>query len=501
MYKRIATVAIVLCSLLLMGGYPSVTTDGRQNIPGPIKVFGDVLMQLNRINSSATSVTVEDITLYVRIVGEGGNDTNDCLTVGSACATPQEAMDRIPKRINHAVAVDIGEGSFGPLDVSGFVVAPGNELVVAGTLGDFAPSSGGKQTGTATGGSTTQCVDAAGGWDVNNLRGTLILVNGEWRVVRNNDATTINLVGPLGATCNGKVYAIEEQKTVITGATALTYGPISASHNVTERNDIVLRDLKVSTGTAAVYLAFTHGLRLERMHVNGGTYAFFMQSIVTEARLYDCYAGGVTAGFYVTKCSGITTMERNYAYNNGTGFNFAAAMFVTGTDFYADASTGNGFYIDGLIYAKLGRVQLDGNDIGLRIWNTPYVDIDGGTIENSTSHGIVLDENDGASNKLHGSGLNATGTISINGNGGAGILAKNNSVVGLTNVDGTNTTYGLELQSRSYATITAATGITGASGSATINDGTTALVWATHFDDDGDKAVNIDTGCRIERRD
>jgi hypothetical protein len=59
----------------------------------------------------------------------------------------------------------------------------------------------------------------------------------------------------------------------------------------------------------------------------------------------------------------------------------------------------------------------------------------------------------------------------------------------------------LELETYSHATITTDTGITGSSGDATINDGTTALTWATQFDDDGDIVVNTSNLCMIERRD
>jgi hypothetical protein len=141
------------------------------------------------------------------------------------------------------------------------------------------------------------------------------------------------------------------------------------------------------------------------------------------------------------------------------------------------------------------------SDNGIRINNVRFFDLDTGTLESNTGYGLYIDEN-ATGNRLALSFANLAGTITIQDNAGGGIVAKNHSIIALTNVDGSNTgDYGLELQTGSNATITSDTGITGNTADATINAGATLLTWATHFASDGDIARNEDNGCRIERKD
>jgi hypothetical protein len=64
-----------------------------------------------------------------------------------------------------------------------------------------------------------------------------------------------------------------------------------------------------------------------------------------------------------------------------------------------------------------------------------------------------------------------------------------------------NGTYGVTLALGGQAEINSATTITGATGNATLDAGTTALAWLTDFATDGDRVTNACNGCNITRKD
>jgi len=190
-----------------------------------------------------------------------------------------------------------------------------------------------------------------------------------------------------------------------------------------------------------------------------------------------------TDGIFLSTLSGIVALDDVIAIDNGAG---GIVMYCTpGVEFDRVIANRNG-------------------DSGLHVWGVSplMVDIDSGSEFNGNGkYGIEIDENTGGHYST-GSMINATGDITVENNTLGGIIAYNHSIVVLTNVDGTNTgAYGLELQTGSYATITTDTGITGATGDATITDGSIPLTWATDFASDGDTETNLTNGCRIERRD
>jgi hypothetical protein len=499
--------------------------------------------------SNPVTITTEDIDLYVETTG---SDDNSCLTAGNPCLTAQEAVNRIPKQIKHDVTLTIGAGNFAGVMITGFHVEYGGTLTIEGTIGDYSPATG-KQTGTATGGTTTQCVDAAGGWTGNNLRGALALVNGEYRVIRDNDGTTFNLVGALSATCNGKVYEIEEQDTVLNSAgTENWIGRLEVITNVAMRDNFTINDIKASGGTAS-FLVFGGSIpTVNRIRGTGGTYGGLLQGASGEARFYDtCFDTTASATLALLSVAPrIHTIDRMLHFGGaGNG------CWITGTDIasadniYADDMTGSyamvidginlfdstGIYIDnatsvGLLVQSSNHIKIDdivvdtcggdcvqifdtnkmnfgsvdvsnatndGIEIGVGV---SFLDIDSGTIDTNGGYGLKVDDN-ASGNKTALSFANLSGTITVATNTLGGVIGMNNSVIALTDVDGSNTGYGLTLDSGSTATITSATGLTGTTDDATINGGTTDLTWGTHFATDGDIAINHDNGCRIERKD
>ena len=523
---------LIYILLIILAGFPVVTSDGEQNVPGNLKVLGEILQYDDFVNSKAGSETVEDFTLYVETTG---NDGNNCLTAGTACLTIQEAVNRVPTKVKHDVVINIGEGNFAGFTVAGFIVPRYvGTLLIKGTLGN--PTlGGGTVSGTADAGSTTQCVDNAGPgqtWVVNELRGRLVLVAGEYRVIRDNTADTMNLIGPLSATCNGKAYEIFEQKTVINSAS-----PDYASANIWvtanqagRDNSIEFSDLKTTGNTYAIFNHYGDGMRWVRIHSTGATANILIQSIGGETTMEDCYTSGGYYGFGIVEISGQLRVKRNYAYSNTYGYYLYGNGALTQTNYlYSDAASNAGFAIghwSEVFVEDIFAEDATGSGMGIKLSTNQQCQIDGLTVTSNAStgiynlgtpltllgtvnissnggYGIVLGGNIPPANTfLAGPTLEISGTATIATNTSGGILAEYDSFVILGDVDGANTgAYGLILTTGSSAVVTSSTGITGATNDATINSGNTQLDWSTDFASNGDAVVNIDNGCRIERRD
>jgi hypothetical protein len=518
--------------LIILAGFPVVTSDGEQNVPGNLKIFGEILRYDDFVNSKAGSETVEDLTLYVATTG---NDGNNCLTAGTACLTIQEAVNRVPTKVVHDVIINIGAGNFAGFTVAGFTVPRYvGTLLIQGTL-DNPTLTTGTTSGTADAGSTVQCVDNAGpgqNWTVNELRGMLVLVGSDYRVIRNNTADTMNLIGPLSATCNGKSYEIFEQKTVINSAS-----PDYASANIWvtsnqagRDNSIEFSDLKTTGNTYAIFHHYGDGMKWVRIHSTGAVVNILIQSIGGETIIEDCYVEGGTYGYGIVEISGQLRAKRLYSYTGTYGFYLYGNGALTQTSYlYNDAATNAGFAIghwSEVFISDIFAEGATGTGVGMKLstsqqcqiedltvksnagsgiinLNTPLTLL--GTIDISSNggYGITLGGNVAPTNVfLSGPELEIAGTATIATNTSGGILAEYFSFVRLGDVDGANTgAYGLTLTTGSYAIITSATGITGTTDDATINGGTTPLDWSTDFSSNGDIVVNIDTGTRIERSD
>jgi hypothetical protein len=486
-----------------------------------------------KIENQFTQKTTADLTYYVRTTG---NDGNSGTNVDSPLLTIQEAVDRIPKFISHAVVIDIGEGDFAGVTLDSFTYSTANSLLsLNGTLGNPTLTTG-TASGTADGGDTLTCVDSGQTWTVNELRGMLLKVGTEYRVVRNNDATTINLIGPYTATASGKAYELFEQKTAITSVGLNGEGGIEISGGQARQRQSswIVQDIKIS-GVSGIYLRVGCPGLARRVAVIGGTFGFAFQSTSAgRPMMQDCYATNNYYGFFIGRLGAAqmypepdNTRWYSYAATN-TGIYFANNAEVSWA--YVDSSAGNGIAAEfmrvvtfkdhvtvedsvghgiallyGVGYTTLRGVTLRNNgESGLFVGgDCGTVDIDGdsATIEDNGEYGIQINEN--ASGKTTVRSFLVIGNAAIiQNNTLGGIIAKNHSIVALDDCTGTNTAgYGLELQTGSTATITGDTAITGADGDATINEGVTDLDWATDFASDGDKVVNPDNFCLIERKD
>jgi len=457
--------------------------------------------------SGIVTQTTEDVTYYVRI---GGDDSNDGLTVGNALATIQAAVTKVPVFISHAVIIDVGAGSFAGADISGFTVRNQGTFLLSGNLDT--PTISGATSGTADSGSTTQLIDAVGGWTVNELIGMLVLINGEYRVVRDNTATVINFIGPYSGAIGTQAYSIVEQKTIINSDGPFGY-PLSvrncnASPYVYYTSIFGIEDLKMTGNAVANFLLQnSSGITISRLHSYGAAQVGCYVRSGSALNGFDNFATDATyAGFYFQGAAGIYRLYRTFGYDNaGRGFNFAYTTVMGAIYFmYADDNTDNGIESWGSpLWTDIGSVQARNNGksgLHLKLCRGGTVDIDTGAVfEDNGRYGIEAGEW-GYSNGVVGASIGARGAITIQNNTLGGIHISRLSNITLTAATGAgNGGYGLVLEDGSTAIITGATAVTGAGGDARI--GTSVLVWATDFASDGDIANNITNGCRMERKD
>jgi len=522
---------LLLLIPFLLGSGPTVIVDGDPQVTGNPTFYGRIYRWAHSITSEVSEKTTANITLYVRTTGL---DTNDCQSAANACLTIQEAVDRIPKNIKHVVTIDVGPGSFAGFYVTGFTVEwPDGDFQIEGTLANHTPGTG-TGSGTADGGDTDTCIDSGQAWTGDALIGKMVLVNGEYRFIRDNDGTSIDLVGVLSATCNGKAYQLIEYDTKLDSFPAdNAYAYIEGYGNtVSEPNSTAIwfRNFEVD-GQSNFYEAFwfwgTAGMNVERIYSYDNYWGGGWQNVWGRQYANDLWFenGWTYAQIYYVQSESFVGSRFMLKSGGADGFRVEIGKYLELNEVYADSCAAYGIACIGIKYGSIADAVLDGNDVGfyaydsssidfdssitvensvddgIRLSRVMFGDIDTGTISSNGGWGIIVDE-DISGDKSALSSLNMVGNITVATNTDGGIYGKNNSIIHMSNVDGANNgAYGLQLGMNSSATITSATGITGATADATINDGTTDLTWATDFDDDGDTAVNLDNGCRIKRTD
>jgi hypothetical protein len=242
--------------------------------------------------------------------------------------------------------------------------------------------------------------------------------------------------------------------------------------------------------------------------------------------MYDSYASGCSStGITFGENLVTNTSKRLYAYDNDVGIWVADITMGSFDYLYSDSNSGNGFYVGGGAQIALNNIYADSNGAcGLEAWGTLFLEMDAVELKNNTTDGLwvrsIVDGdidsgtisgnggwgihigNDDTGNRSGPQFINATGSITVSNNTLGGVLLKSQASISLSSCTGTNTgPYGLRVDSRSYALVTSATAVTGATGDATVNEGTTELDWSTDFGSDGDIVTNVDNYSTIERKD
>lgn len=481
--------------------------------------------------------TADPITYYVETTG---SDSNDGLTVPTALATIQEALNRIPMNIANPVRIYVGAGSFAGFSLHSYMFTNGlGELLIQGTL-DAATLASGTASGTATAGDTHILTDGGQAWTAHDLRGRLCLVDGEYRVIRENDATSLEFGGALSGSCNGKTYAILDHATVINtigedDANILISG-LGGNSNLAPA---VLRNLQIET-TGTVYGIAQRACvpaRLQRCrHIGAGTSETGFQFTATFGSMYieECYSEAGSRGLLLSGATsaliiGDHLIHRFFAYDaNDVGVSVYGAMICQAGEVYADAC-GIGLHAVAVKYisidtlyargcgaasaviidssAVFGDLEIDGDSTTANGLVTASSDIvvAGGNIEHCTGHGVV---SGGAGVAGYwgavagGSLINASGTLVVDGNGGSGFYGYGGHThIILTACTGTNGTYGVELEDGAWCRVSSATAVTGATGNATITDAKVLLTWVGDFASNLDSEIDATVGTVIKRRD
>lgn len=471
---------------------------------------------LNRLSekvehSQPTTKTTRDLTYYVRA---GGDDSASGLRAGEALASIQEAIDRLPDTIVHDVLIDVGEGTFNAFCLqSKNMLSPGlTGLTVRGVLGNPTLTTG-TVSGTATAGDKLTLTDSGQSWTVNELRGMLLLVDGEHRVIRENTATKITVV-PSGfsANTNGKTYEIVEQKTKIEGAAAGWDGNSYGSGGEHFTGLFYVENLHFDgTGQTLAFYTFhvTGAVFCRRCKSTNGYYGMYSQNVGPYGTYIErCYAEGATDhGIMYTRMAYRCSFDGSYAYNNGaSGVGFYGAMFHREFNGASDNNGDHGFHIAVSGFAEGDQLAAKNNGkSGLFLdQSVPYMDLDKGWFESNGEHGISLG-GDSRGNSPNRSALGAAGTIECKNNTLSGIHLAWGAAVNLTTCTGTgNGRYGIEFDDdalHASCRITSATTVTGTSGDVTLDGGSTAKSYAGDFGSNLDAENNPVTLAVIQRSD
>jgi len=452
--------------------------------------------------------TTQDLTLYVR---SDGSDSNDGLTTGTALATVQEAIDRIPKFIRHNVIIDIGEGTFSAFYLSGFFATESKVLTVKGTLGTPTLTTG-TTSGTATGGDTLTLIDSGQSWTADELKGMLLEVDGEKHYIKSNTSTQIDMVGAFGASTSGKSYIIKEHKTTINGsytAGTLTVVAGIGSSKGDSSSSFLFQDLflNCSSAKAGFMGAYSSGASVLRVKIDSSnvSYAIAMDKIYTGFNIDDVYLTNITEtnyGIIVIDCTQVRRLKNSFI----KGFDLYGIYIIRtqdvclGDNITCDGNK-DGMWIHNCLACDCGAGIncINNTNNGLIVCGCTYADLDGGNFKDNTGYGILVGTNETDDSSTF---LNAKGTLVCSGNGKSGIIVGDRSRLLLSNCSGTgNSQYGIKATGSSNVVITSQTSVTGGSGDITIDDGDSTLSYSTDFATNGDIVSNLTNGCRVERKD
>jgi len=468
--------------------------------------------------------TVADTTLYVRT---GGSDSNNGLTIGTALATIQAAIDKIPKFIEHNILIDIGEGDFAGLYLEGYTVVGENvnfsSLTIKGVLG--APTlASGTPTGTSDGGGTGYFDDATQDWTVDELVGMFV---GD-RPIISNTATRV-VVGTSHYYSNGYSYTIEIPLTNIVSLSAdprvdAIYEPLFEICDVQARNN---------------YQSFDANFKLESLRFEGDAkdYRGIQYSGSTTLDLEYIQWFETSGALGILRAEGrINLRIASIVESGGVGITDCMCEFNIGRTAIMVPEGHSGFYAENVNKISIDECWFEGaysvpffnsSDL-LVLWRVNYIEISDTSIINSGESGILAygtviikinlkvkidncevygiaigigEESDdyyAPCKLIYGHSNN-----SLDGNGYGGILASHGSYVIIKHsISGTSGDYGLELQTGATCILqTGSMALTGSTADATINGGMASITWDIELADDGDTVTNTANGCRIERDD
>jgi hypothetical protein len=438
--------------------------------------------------SNAVMRTADDATYYVRTTGD---DSNDGLTVGTALRHPQAAIDKAPQWIGHDIVIDIGEGTFNGVEFAGYNLGKDGTFTMQGTLGT--PTLDGASSGTGEAGSTVhQLVDSTANWTTDELRGKLMKVNSEYVPIYSNTADTVQFTGAFSSTTNGQSYEVLEHKTVLnTGVFSGVVTAVGNFQNVRAHTSEswTIKNIKFDGDTPEVSYTFlvyaTTGGVLMNCDFFGGSVGSLVLQNSSEINVRSCTIHDAYYGILALRNPSIRDMKNSWSFDNAS----------------------SGWYISGCMELNADRFSSsDNGDHGIVIHNVGWMLMIKGYCENNGKYGIFVGSYDSTKGTYVGNcvvDLNAgAGLLKLGSCTLGGIFCGAGSIVFVNGATGTVTgTYGITCEDGGCVFVNDNVDVTGATGDATINGGTTTLGWSSDFASDGDVVHNLDTGSRITRKD
>lgn len=500
----------------------SVSYDGSDSTVSAVDLSGaidEVISEtsdaLSDLETSKVEKTTESITLYVETTG---SDTTGNGTASSPFATIEKAISLLPKHILHDVDIIVGEGNFAGFRLDDFNVYRGGHLNVEGTIGAFSPATG-NASGTATGGDTNTIIDSGQSWTDSDLIGKLALVGGEYRWIKSNTATEIEICSAFSATASGKSYQIVELKTVLNDTPAdFEFGFIEGTGNHISKPvsfsllgtvGITVQNFDCDTGGyEAGWFQHTDPIDFRRIKIRnpywglGGynmTGRWFLDTMwvegnsngsggggglysleVTSFRVYNSYfkdsVAGISSAYsedsVISGCE-FNTVSKGIDLNGAQNSNITNCILegsrIT-VAFNNYCSIGNVVINDATSDAidlqVVGNVQIQNVAIDSATGCGVVLDfacvhawLDNVDINNCTKYGIMLPEGNSALKKASGMGLSISGGSTVTSNTLGGIRVNNmNHLYAENTTVSNNSGDGIHVSNKAHAELKNVTG-------------------------------------------
>lgn len=306
--------------------------------------------------SDPNAVTIDEIvsqaalSYWVATSANGGSDSNPG-TQALPFLTIQKAIDVLPKRIKHAVQINVGAGTFAGAMLEGFVFetlgTDATGLYITGTLGTSTLASG-LTTGTfasATAGTANTttwgtATATSAGWTVDDLRGRFVRIDsgtgaGQVRAIDSNTADTITVAGSWTAP-TGATFTIVEPSTILNAASNAQIGTPSVHVQgctggafaafVPDRMAVHLVNLRFTGGRGLMFQSA--GLRAEITNL-----AF---DNTTEAVIL---AGEVGGRVEVNDCAFRAAATTQFQAQDGAGALVQRCVFVGGASGFINTTS------------------------------------------------------------------------------------------------------------------------------------------------------------------
>jgi len=275
------------------------------------------------------AATSADVQLYV---DPTGNDLGSCTAVGTgACATIQGAIDKLPVRIQHNVAINVAAGNYGNFRaLSRTQAKPGSGggqgvggVFLNGAMVDATLSTG-SATGTASGGTTGgsnpllfgTLVDATQTWTPGELVGYVLNITAgaghsyfSFPIVA-NDATSVTVATIFygGAPDGTSTYAIQDWGVVINstpvnpGWNALVSGMDNFIVTGIKFNASANYGLVIENGASAscTNCAFGSAINYFQVYDTSNHTMSLTGSVLNNTGYYGILASGPSLALYVT---------------------------------------------------------------------------------------------------------------------------------------------------------------------------------------------------------